>query len=276
MNLDKKKDLILNIVFCSFAIVAVLVVIFWIQRESKKEISETVTSNNKTIVIDTDAETQHEDLTVERAVDEEDRSSDIRGDIHELASRYHRSLSYRELWDALRIIDGEGDSVRLIYCRELRLKNLNGGSRGDWNREHTWAKSYGIGERGDDFTDLHAIFPCDVSNNSRRGNKFFDNETDRDSWLPPVEIRGDIARAMFYMDVRYDGEDHETIDLELTNTPNVNQGKLGMLDTLLKWHFTDPVDHRERLRNKRIEDQQGNRNPFVDNPQLVGELFGID
>jgi len=70
--------------------------------------------------------------------------------IHILASRGHNPLSYRELWDALRLVDGEGESVRLLYSRELRSKELNGGSRGDWNREHSWPKSYGIGTRGAD------------------------------------------------------------------------------------------------------------------------------
>jgi len=64
--------------------------------------------------------------------------------------------------------------------------------------------------------------------------------------------------------------------LELTNTPNVPEGKLGMLDTLLAWHFADPVSDTERIRNGRIKEIQGNGNPFVENPSLVEELFLVE
>jgi len=78
---------------------------------------------------------------------------------------------------------------------------------------------------------------------------------------------------MFYMDIRYDGKDPETMDLELTDKPDVALGKLGILSTLIEWHFEDPVSDREIQRNNRIEELQGNRNPFVDKPILVENVF---
>ena len=104
---------------------------------------------------------------IKDVVDSQEAKS-IRNSIHAQAKSNHKPLSYRQLWDALKAIDGEADSVRLIYSNSLRSKNLNGGEKGDWNREHVWARSYGINNKGADYTDLHNIFPCDMQTNSRQ------------------------------------------------------------------------------------------------------------
>jgi len=115
--------------------------------------------------------------------------------------------------------------------------------------------SYGVGYNGPDFTDMHHLKPSSWSINAARGNKLFgrcdaesieedecnrpayspndenkemgvptaaaDTESDKERWLPPANVRGDIARAMFYMDVRYDGsDDPDSIDLQLSNCPS--------------------------------------------------------
>eukprot|EP00957_Ditylum_brightwellii_P142420 10850790-Ditylum_brightwellii.AAC.1 len=77
------------------------------------------------------------------------------------------------------------------------------------------------------------------------------------------------------MDVRYDGNDNG-LDLVLTDCldPNENN-QLGYLSQLLKWHEEDPVDDAERTRNMKVcEAWQGNRNPFVDYPELASSIFG--
>ena len=112
-----------------------------------------------------------------------------------------------------------------------------------------------------------------MQTNSRRGNKYYDNTTDRASWCPPDKVKGDLARALFYMAVRYDGEDQDTTDLRLNNLPNASKFKFGKLSTLLEWHKKDPVDKKELRRNDLIETIQGNRNPFVDNPEAVERLY---
>lgn len=213
--------------------------------------------------------TELEKQQIERPQNEQS----LRENLHALSKKNHKPLTYRKLWEAIKTIDGEGDSVRLIYSQELRSKDLNGGMKGDWNKEHVWPVSYGIEETGVDYTDLYNIFPCDMQTNSRKGNKFFDDETDEDSWCPPDNMKGDIARAMFYMAVRYEGEEPDTLNLELSNEPDVNNSRFGMLSTLLKWHVQDPVDDRERQRNDRVEMIQGNRNPFVDYPEKAIELY---
>ena len=108
------------------------------------------------------------------------------------------------------------------------------------------------------------------------------------TWEVWMSRRGDIARAQLYMDVRYEGGNHGITgfsepDLILTNNEglidNSNTGNnesvayMGMLSTLLIWHFQDPVDDWERNRNDVIFGFQGNRNPFVDHPEWVSCLF---
>jgi len=248
---------------CIFILLAVSIGSLWLFNYSKTENEDTSGSHNKV-----DAESVSSKPT-ERA-----EAVSIE-DVHVMASMGHEALRYKDLWDALAVIDGEGDNVRLLYSRQLRSNQKHGGYKGEWNREHVWPTSYGINSSGIDFTDLHAIFACDVSTNASRGNKFFDGETDRDSWLPIPEMRGDIARAMFYMAARYDGEDYRTVDLKLSNNPDPKKQELGMLDTLIQWHLSDPVDDKELLRNERVKSIQGNSNPFVDDPDLANGLFSL-
>ena len=96
--------------------------------------------------------------------------------------------------------------------------------------------------------------------------------------------KGDIARAMFYMDVRYEGDDGSEPDLILVDDPvlivscqtgdNEAVGYMGLLTTLLAWHEADPVDDKERTHNEVVDQYQHNRNPFVDHPEWVDLLFG--
>lgn len=98
--------------------------------------------------------------------------------------------------------------------------------------------------------------------------------SDSDSWEPRPEVRGDVARALFYMAVRYEDED---LDLELTEDARGQQDKAplhGVASTLMRWHEQDPTDDAERLRNDRVEELQGNRNPFIDRPEFVARIWG--
>ncbi|MCF6318725.1 MAG: endonuclease [Proteobacteria bacterium] len=97
--------------------------------------------------------------------------------------------------------------------------------------------------------------------------------------------KGDIARAMFYMDVRYEnlGEIDSTgtpepdlvitDDLGLIGPTAGDTAYLGLKSVLLQWHAQDPVDDIERERNEVVFSYQGNRNPFVDHPEWVACVF---
>jgi hypothetical protein len=91
--------------------------------------------------------------------------------------------------------------------------------------------------------------------------------------MPRPEEKGDIARAMFYMAVRYEGGE-ATPDLKLSDTPNAATYTFGRLSDLLAWHREDPVDEAERKRNHLIyTSYQFNRNPFVDDPDYAELVF---
>jgi hypothetical protein len=93
--------------------------------------------------------------------------------------------------------------------------------------------------------------------------------------MPPPAVRGDVARALFYMDVRYDGTESFTTNLTLSECSCEVTSTLGNLATLLQWHEQDPPSDFERQRNELVcAEYQGNRNPFVDHPEWAAALFG--
>ena len=200
--------------------------------------------------------------------------------------------------DALKVLDEDPantNDVILIYARRSEPKSTFGLTTG-WNREHLWANSYGIDSTGPAYSDLHHLRAADATVNSTRGNKFFDRSdtnsagyrnpgspeaslttADSDSWEPPDVVKGDIARALFYMAVRYTGDRTNEPALFLTDTTaqiTSTTNLMGRLSTLLAWHLADPVDDAERQRNDAVFTRyQHNRNPFVDRPEWVAAAF---
>ncbi|WP_405583046.1 endonuclease I family protein [Streptomyces sp. NBC_01092] len=212
----------------------------------------------------------------------------LKDSLHEIISDQTK-ISYSAVWNALKATDQDpnnSSNVILLYSGVSRSKSLNGGSTGNWNREHTWAKSHGdFGEAIGPGTDLHHLRPADVQVNSIRGNKDFDNGgsavtngggslTDSDSFEPRDADKGDVARMILYMTVRYEGDDSWP-DLE----PNekVNNGSnpyMGKLSVLKQWSNEDPPSAFEERRNEVIYDSyQHNRNPFIDHPEWVESIW---
>lgn len=205
------------------------------------------------------------------------------------------TASSTDTWDALKVLDQDpGNSARILleYSGLSALKSdQNTGDANGWNREHLWPLSYGLEERSGNSrakTDLFHLRPADVTVNSTRGNLYFDVTTlpgsshpespastyDSNSWEPRDVEKGDIARAAFYMAVRYDGSDSDVPDIELSDTPNEGLFRFGKLSTLLAWNRQFPPTTVERTRNQRIyADYQHNRNPFIDRPDYADMVF---
>ncbi len=226
------------------------------------------------------------------------------------------SSGAEDTWDILSLADEDPlvpGQVWMIY--KNNNYTWQGGGQQAYNREHTWPQSYGFssGALGDDNaarTDTHHLMLSDVGYNSDRGNLYFDdcssgcNSRDTDAHENPntpqtdtigggvndvnlfdansFEVwdfrKGDVARAMFYMDVRYAGDTTGEVDLQLTdNASLINTGDpyMGLLSTLLEWHVADPVDDIERNRNDIVFGKQLNRNPFIDHPEWVECIFVV-
>lgn len=178
----------------------------------------------------------------------------------------------------------------LYYSGRSQSKDFTSSGNNDknaWNREHLWPKSFGF-KRKDQwgYTDIHHLQPTDAEINSIRSNKDFDfggsplrksplNKTDYDSFEPRDAVKGDTARSIFYMAVRYEGNNANMPDLYLVDDVSSTSGKpkVGKLCTLLQWHNADPVDNWERNRHEKAVQWQGNRNPFIDNPSWVNDIY---
>lgn len=216
----------------------------------------------------------------------------------------HTIVATNDLFMALRTLDEDpsnSGNVLTVYSGTSEPKFDSPSLT--WNREHCWPQSYGISATGNeasaDEADLFNLRACLSAVNNTRGSRFYDqartnhptdpavapsgapqclydpNSGQGGLWTPRPSEKGDLARAMFYMAVRYDGSDAGTVDLELGDSPNASLAVFGNLKTLLQWHLDDPVSTEERRRNDLVYDRyQKNRNPFVDRPEFVAKIFG--
>jgi endonuclease I len=219
----------------------------------------------------------------------------LRSQLHDLIDG-HWVISYNNLPDLFSVIDADPEipgNILLIYSGT----SVSSGSS-SWNREHLWPRSFGA-ETGPAYSDAHHLFPSNSSTNSDRSNFPFANlsssrplanapDSRVNEGLRLIEPRnadkGRIARAMFYMDVRYDGSDSQG-DFYLSDYPASFSTRFGRLSDLLEWNRAYPPDERERRRNHliyagvRVGSKglfQSNRNPFVDYPDLVDAIFTAD
>ncbi|MET4646847.1 endonuclease [Streptomyces sp. NBC_00121] len=212
----------------------------------------------------------------------------LKSALHSIIS-VQTKISYSQVWDALKNTDQDpanSSNVILLYTGRSEPKSDNGGAVGQWNREHVWAKSHGdFGTSTGPGTDIHHLRPEDVTVNSIRGNKDFDNGgtavsgaagnyTDSDSFEPRDAVKGDVARMILYMAVRYEGDD-AFADLEPNDrVDNGSAPNIGRLSVLKQWSQEDPPDSFEERRNDVIFDRyQHNRNPFIDHPEWVEAIW---
>ncbi|NNM48220.1 endonuclease [Knoellia koreensis] len=212
----------------------------------------------------------------------------LRTSLHTIIKQ-QRVLTYDQVWDALKDTDQDpanSNNVIEIYSGRSIAKSDNGGGVDQWNREHVWAKSHGdFGTVNGPGTDVHHLRPEDVTVNADRGNLDFDNGgsavnqcpdcwRDGDSFEPRDAVKGDVARMILYMAIRYEGDDGWP---NLEPNESVNNGSapaIGKLSVLKAWNAADPPDAFEQRRNQRIYDQwQGNRNPFIDHPEWVTSIW---
>ena len=197
----------------------------------------------------------------------------------------HFEFSYNGARAVIEVIDRDPNNSNNIWLT-YNQQSVSSSNYSLWNREHTWPRSKGIGSSGADNSDVHQLRPANFQVNSDRGNLHFGgaygslggnfgplNDGNGTVWYPGDWDAGHIARQQFYVQVRYDGSDGATNDLELANgTPSGN--RLGDLARLIEWHFAAPVSEFERRRNDLIyDDYQRNRNPFIDHPEFAWSVF---
>ncbi len=206
-----------------------------------------------------------------------------------------RAQTYTDVIDILKEADQNplnSNEVWLVYLEQGRAKldyQTSSLSTGKWNREHTFPRSRGgfdsieddeIADGIDVYwtttadslrhgnSDAHALRAVDGPENSTRNNKFYGEYNGPTGTAG--KFKGDVARSVFYMAVRYNG-------LEIVNGfPEGSVGNFGDLATLLDWHRNDPPDDFEMNRNNVVYNWQFNRNPFIDQPGLIEYIWGTN
>jgi len=158
-------------------------------------------------------------------------------------------------------------NVLLVYTRASVSGVWDSGAT--WNKEHIFPQSLlGVdaGSTVNAASDLQNLKPCNPSVNSSRGNKYYDVTTTSAAYFPGNADKGDIARILLYMVVKY------SIYTLVDSAPSTYQ--MGKLSVLLQWAEEDPVDDFERHRNDVIYSYQKNRNPFIDYPEFIDLIWG--
>ena len=149
-------------------------------------------------------------------------------------------------------------------------------------------------------SDLHHVFPTDhyvnssYHNNSPYGEVYQPRKISQNGsrwgyvhyatgdtsvvWMPVFEpadeFKGDVARALLYVSIRYMNEDETFGESEMTLK---SQFKPWALELLKRWAAMDPVSQKEIDRNNTIFNRfQDNRNPLIDHPELIELLWGKD
>ncbi len=208
----------------------------------------------------------------------------IKETLGQIISANYVKHSYKENNTVLKYTDpdpkGSGKAICIYSGRALES--------GAWNKEHVWAKSHGFpNESYEPYCDAHHLRPSTTKINSTRSNKDFGevpnatpdaygNKTNNVLFEPRDEVKGDIARMMFYMETRYGSNTKYNLKLVNSQTTSASDlnGRFGNLETLIKWHYDDPVSKEEIYRNNVIFDNyQHNRNPYIDHPEYVDYVY---
>ncbi len=219
--------------------------------------------------------------------------------LHELIKN-HKVISYgsgeSSTWGAFYTTDAvvENGKRRVLdmYSNEKRYFGSKGSAVSGMNIEHSVAKSWWGGNKNNAYCDIHHLNPSDQNANSRKSNYplgeltsvSWDNGvtfvgkanidgSSTNAYEPCDEYKGDFARVFMYMFTCYQDLtwEYTWMNYEKSTYPTL---KPWAVKLLLKWHKQDPVSEKEVNRNNAVYAVQGNRNPYVDYPQLADYVWG--
>ena len=248
--------------------------------------------------------------SIDTTVSEEE----FRENLHDVISNNYTAFTYDQAWEIDYYADADPYNeghIKCLYTDQVvdNLSHTSSGGRKYWNREHTWPKTHGFNDsKCSPYSDCHHLRAAESAINIAKSNNDF-GEIDTDSeykesygnkyaggvFEPKDEVKGDVARMLLYMMIRY-GEYDDTLmsykekvdGVDVTKTEKVNlslvdgasttsnsngNGTLANLSTILKWHYQDPVSTREIYQNNVVYMFQKNRNPFIDHPEYVEYAF---
>lgn len=221
----------------------------------------------------------------------------------ELIVGEHKTLGYGDLWDLY--YESDVTSEGYIWDMYSTSKYTPGRNQcgsyskiGDcYNREHSFPKSW-FDDRLPMYSDAFHIYPTDGKVNGQRSNYPF-GECANGSYVsssggvkalgrlgsstfsgysgtvfePDDQYKGDFARSYFYMAAVYNSyiDDWSSAQLAGNSYPCFSDWSVNLL---MKWHREDPVSEKEINRNEVVYRWQGNRNPFIDHPELAEYVWG--
>ncbi len=210
----------------------------------------------------------------------------------------HTKISYgsgsSSTWGAFYSTDRNpsNNQVYDMYSPEVRYFGTKGNAISGMNIEHSLPKSWWGGDKNYAYCDLHHLNPSDQNANSRKSNyplaelesvtwdngvaavgKATINGSSMNAFEPCDEYKGDFARTYMYMFTCYQNLTYKTtyMNYESSAYPTL---KPWAVELLLKWNEQDPVSEKEIARNNAVYAVQGNRNPYIDYPQLAEYVWG--
>ena len=246
------------------------------------------------------------------SIDTTASEAEFRQTLHDVISENYVQFTYAQAWEIDYYADADPYNeghVKCLYTDQSvdNLSHTPKAGRKYWNREHTWPKTHGFNDEDcAPYSDCHHLRAAESAINIAKSNNDFGELTSKYTesygnkyadgvFEPKDDVKGDVARMLLYMMIRYgeyddtkmtykekvDGVDvtkQATVNLSLADgvatTQNSNgNGQIANLSTILKWHYQDPVSDREIYQNNVVYMFQKNRNPFIDHPEYVEYAF---
>lgn len=202
--------------------------------------------------------------------DETSVSDKLKADLYKELLSAHRPLTYKHANEILFTkLNQSSEEVCSVYTSQVCAATNEIPNPKIMNIEHTWPQSNGA--NGVAKSDLHHLFPVDSPTNSMRSSlPFCDvieskwdngqskrgfNSFKEHCFEPPMQHKGNVARALFYFSIRYQMPIDDNQEIYLRT-----------------WHKQDPIDQDEIDRNDKIKSFQNNSNIFIERPELAEQI----
>ena len=222
----------------------------------------------------------------------------LRSEVRDLITNTHKNYTtYSGLKDAFKTADADvnkNGNIIWFYSGTSVSFNGFGSGNGSTNREHVWPKNAGkaFDAQSNCGSDAHHLRPTEAQLNSTRSDNSFNEVATTQAnivrqngstkyenlcytaggfFYPGEGYRGATARILMYVQTRWG----DKYNLRFVDSAGNNK-TIGKISTLMKWHLTEPVTEEEKRRNEAVYKIQGNRNPFIDHPEIATKIYCND